>query len=177
MSMKKLLCVVFIAFIWGQVVLAADVTVTVGGHGPGHTVSTGNLPWRNDMPYSETQYGIPASVLAPVFPDTGTVTITEIGWWSRNWVPPETYTLTIFLTEVSYTYDMGSLCTTSFDHVSQGTKVVEGLNQLSGIGGLCFATLDTPFTFNTGNALIVTVCDTSPGGRQLNNLGRKQLSR
>ena len=161
MSMKNLIRVVFVALTLGQVVLAADVTVIVGDYGPGHTVSTSNLPWRNDVPYSETQYGIPANVLAPVFPDTGTVTITEIGWWSRSWVPPETYTLTIFLSEAPDTYDMGSLCATSFDHVSQGTKVVEGLNQLSGIDGLCFATLDTPFTFNTGNALIVTVCDTS----------------
>lgn len=66
----------------------AQINVTIGS--TTCLASTTDLPWPNNRYFSENQYGIPASALAPLS-GTNPIIITDIGWIRCSGPGPSTY--------------------------------------------------------------------------------------
>lgn len=159
--MRKLLLFALVAMVLVPVTMA-QVTVTLGS--TACSPQTPYLPWYHFYEYSEAQYGIPASELATVFPGPDPVMITQIGWYLCSaTLPTSLYSLNIYMAEVPSSYNLAGLCTTSLDNFANGVQVASA-NTLSGTTpGIVMTTLDTPFTYNPGNALIITICNIASG--------------
>jgi hypothetical protein len=159
--MRKLLLFALVAMVLAPATMA-QITSTIGSTGCSPTSSY--IPWYHFYEYSETQYGIPATELEAEFPGPDPITFTEIGWYLCSaTLPTSLYSLNIYIAEVDSSYDLSTLCSTSLDNFANGVQVATG-NTLSGTTpGIVMTTLDTPFTYTPGNALIITVCNTAPG--------------
>lgn len=134
----------------------AQISVTIGS--TACSTSTRRLPWPSYHYFSETQYGIPASALAPLS-GTNPITITSIGWIRCSGPTPstDTYALDLYIDEVEDTYDLSSLCTSPYGN----TNLVASNKLIHEISPDIFIMhLDTPFVYTPGKALIISVCDT-----------------
>ncbi len=139
-------------------VLSAQINMTIGSAECLPVVD--GLPWQHRWDYSEAHYGIPSSALAPIS-GTYPITIDKIGWvYCTSELLTENYSLNIYMDEAPDTYDLGSLCTTPYNN----TNLVASGKTLTETSPYVFMlTLDTPFIYTPGNALIISVCDTLTG--------------
>ena len=152
--MRKLLMTTLMVILLAPVSLA-QLDVTIGSTGCSPT--TQYLPWYHYWGYSEAQYGIPASALVPIA-GTDPVEIDKIGWIRcSGGTPTDYYSLNVYIDEVPDTYDLGALCTSPHGN----TNLVASNKTLTETStNVYMLTLDTPFEYTPGTALIITVCDT-----------------
>ena len=134
-----------------------QMTATIGS--TASSPSSYQLPWNHYYGYSETQYGIPASDLTAL--GSYPATITKIGWHNYQDPPTSNYSLNVYIDQVSSAYDLSDLCTSQYanTNVAATGKLLTG----GGAGTIYSLTLDTPFVYTPGNALIISVCDTTAG--------------
>ncbi len=155
--MRKTMLAIVIIVLFTPISLA-QIEVTIGS--TGCSLSTPFLPWYHLCEYSETQYGIPVSALSSIS-GTDPVIIEKIGWIRCSGENPTSYySLNVYIDEVPDTYDLGSLCTTPYSN----TNLLASNKTLTETSTDVFMlTLDTPFVYTPGHALIITVCDTLSG--------------
>ncbi len=150
--MRKLLLFMALGLVLAPAALSQS-TITIGN--VSCSPSTAYLPWDDHNCYSETQYVIPATELAPL--GNSLVEITKIGWHlCSSTAPTVNYSLNVFLDQAP---DFDNLCSSPYANTS---LVAQG-KTLTADGSICYLTLDTPIVYMPGNALIVSVCDKKDG--------------
>ncbi|MBN1355688.1 hypothetical protein JXA40_05380 [bacterium] len=119
-------------------------------------ITDNRLPFYQFYTYSEGQYCIPASEMALCFPTGGT--FSEIGWhWRSGAAVSSSYTsIDIYLKNIPD--PCPNLCTAP--DPNPGTLVYSGPWSCTAAIGWKMIAMSTPFTYNPGDCLLVTVCDT-----------------